>query len=149
MSGAWTVLDRTEILTVAPYLTVARERVRIASGAVIDDFYQVELATFALCVPQLPSGEIVTLWEYKHGARRFGLGFPAGFVEAGEAADAAGARALTEETGFPPSAEAGAVGQLRRAAALVVPGLTEQGGEAGGEEIDGDAGDDLVAAPGD
>jgi ADP-ribose pyrophosphatase len=100
MSGAWTVLDRTEILTAAPYVTVARERVRIASGAVIEDFYQVELATFALCVPQLPSGEIVTFWEYKHGARRFGLGFPAGFVEAGEAADAAGARELTEETGF-------------------------------------------------
>ncbi len=102
VSDAWEVLDRTELFSAKPYVSIARERVRTRSGAVIDDFYQVELATFALCVPQLTSGEIVTLWEYKHGARRFGLGFPAGFVEADEAADAACARELAEETGFRP-----------------------------------------------
>ena len=39
-------------------------------------------------------------WEYKHGARRFGLGFPAGFVEHDETPDSACARELTEETGY-------------------------------------------------
>src|SRR3569623_152837 len=73
MSDAWTVLDRTELFSAEPYVSIARERVRTVSGAVIDDFYRVELATFALCVPQLASGEIVTLWEYKHGARRLGI----------------------------------------------------------------------------
>ena len=100
MSAPWTVLERTELFAAAPYVTIARERVRTASGAVIDDFYRVELATFALCVPQLASGEIVTLWEYKHGPGRFGLGFPAGFVETGETPDLACGRELTEETGY-------------------------------------------------
>ena len=100
MSDAWTVLDRAELFSAEPYVSIARERVRTASGTVIDDFYRVELATFALCVPQLASGEIIALWEYKHGARRFGLGFPAGFVEIDEAPDHACGRELTEETGY-------------------------------------------------
>ena len=100
MSDAWTVLDRAELFSAAPYVSIARERVRTPSGVVIDDFYCVELATFALCVPQMVSGEIITLWEYKHGARRFGFGFPAGFVELDEAPDMACSRELTEETGY-------------------------------------------------
>src|SRR3546814_13924343 len=39
--------------------------------------------------------------------------------------------------------------QRRRVAALVEPGLAEEGGQAAGQEVDGDAGDDLVAALGD
>ncbi len=102
MTGAWQVLRRTPLFAAEPYVSVACEQVRTTSGVVIDDFYQVELATFALCVPQLPSGEIVTFWEYKHGPRRFGLGFPAGFVEKDEAPDSACVRELREETGFVP-----------------------------------------------
>ena len=45
--------------------------------------------------------------------------------------------------------EAGGTGQRRRAAALPEPGLAEDDGRAGGDEVDGDAGDDLVAAVGD
>lgn len=100
MSDAWTVLDRAEVFSAEPYVSVTRERVRAASGAVIEDFYRVDLATFALCVPQLPSGEIVMRWEYKHGPRRHGLGFPAGFVEPHEAPDMACSRELVEETGY-------------------------------------------------
>ena len=101
MSGAgWQVLERERLFAAAPYVSVARERIRTSAGVIVDDFYQVELATFALCVPQLASGEVVTLWEYKHGPRRFGLGFPAGFVEVDEAPDAACRRELREETGF-------------------------------------------------
>ncbi len=39
--------------------------------------------------------------------------------------------------------------QRRRAAALMEPGLAEDDGGARGDEVDGDAGDDLVAALGD
>ena len=45
--------------------------------------------------------------------------------------------------------EALAVLKLRRAPALAEPGLAEERGQPGGEEVDGDAGDDLVAALGD
>jgi ADP-ribose pyrophosphatase len=98
----WQVLEHKEVFAARPYVVVARERIRTGAGLVVDDFFQVELANFSLCVPQLPTGEIITLWQYKHGPRRYGLGFPAGLVEPGEAPDAACRRELLEETGYAP-----------------------------------------------
>jgi ADP-ribose pyrophosphatase len=98
----WAILAREEVFAVRPYAVVSRERIRTDAGVVVDDFYEVALADFAVCVPQLATGEIVTLWQYKHGPRRFGLGFPAGFIDPGEAPDAACRRELLEETGYAP-----------------------------------------------
>ena len=98
----WHVLGRETVFAAPPYVAISRERIRTGAGVIVDDFYQVELATFSLCVPQIANGEVITLWAYNHGPRRFGLGFPAGFVEPREAPDAACVRELAEETGFAP-----------------------------------------------
>ena len=98
----WQVIAHEEVFSARPYVAVARERIRTGSGLVVDDFFQVELANFSLCVPQMASGEIVTLWQYKHGPRRHGLGFPAGFVDPGEEPETACRRELLEETGLAP-----------------------------------------------
>ena len=45
--------------------------------------------------------------------------------------------------------EAGCPFEIRRTAALAVPGIAEDGGEADRQHVDRDAGNDLVAAPGD
>ena len=100
----WDILAREEVFAAPPYVVVARERIRTGAGVIVEDFYQVALADFAVCVPQLDSGEIVTLWQYKHGPRRFGLGFPAGFIDPGETPDVACRRELLEETGYAPGA---------------------------------------------
>jgi ADP-ribose pyrophosphatase len=96
----WTVLDSEELFAARPHVLVTRERVRTSRGQIIDDFYRVELAPFALCVPQLPTGRIVTLWSYKHGPRGYGLSFPAGYLSEGEEAETACRRELLEETGY-------------------------------------------------
>jgi ADP-ribose pyrophosphatase len=107
MSGDWIVLDAEEIFAARPHVVVTRERVRTSRGEVVDDFYRVDLAPFVVCVPQLPGGEIVTLWSYKHGPRRWGMSFPAGYLADGEAAEAACRRELVEETGYAAGALVG------------------------------------------
>lgn len=99
----WTVLASETVFAARPWVVVTRERVRTGAGQIVDDFYRVDLAPFVVCVPQLPSGEIVTLWGYKHGPGRWGMSFPAGYVDAGEQPAAASARELIEETGYEPT----------------------------------------------
>lgn len=100
MPQAWTVLGSEELFAVRPYVVVTRERVRTSRGEEVDDFYRVDLAPFVVCVPQTSNGEIVTLWSYKHGPRRWGLSFPAGFLSLEEAPDVACRRELVEEAGY-------------------------------------------------
>jgi ADP-ribose pyrophosphatase len=102
MIGDWTIIEQHLLFTVRPYVSVTRERVRTDSGVEIDDFYRVEMANFSICIPQLVSGEIVTIWQYKHGPRKWGLTFPAGYIDAGETAEKACRRELLEETGHLP-----------------------------------------------
>jgi len=103
MRQAWTVLGSEELFAARPYVVVTRERVRTSRGEEVDDFYRVDLPHFVVCVPQTPNGEIVTLWSYKHGPRRWGLSFPAGFLGQEEAPEAACRRELVEETGYSPT----------------------------------------------
>ena len=98
--GCWTVLSTERVFSAPPYVTVTRERVRTDVGVEINGFYRVDLAPFVVCVPQPPGGDIVTIWQYKHGPRRWGLTFPAGYVDAGETPEAACRRELMEEAGY-------------------------------------------------
>lgn len=96
----WRVLDEQVLLARPPYVTVKQQRLVTAAGVEIDDFYRVELAEFAVCVPQLIDGGITTLWQYKHGPQAYGLSFPAGYLDPGEEPLAACARELREEAGL-------------------------------------------------
>jgi len=100
MRQAWTVLASEVLFAAPPYVVVTRECVRTSRGVEVDDFYRVDLPNFVVCVPQTSNGEIVTLWSYKHGPRRWGLSFPAGFLAQEEAPEAACRRELVEETGY-------------------------------------------------
>ena len=96
----WQTKSREVVFEVHPYVRVVREVVEIAPGKVIDDFYQVELRSFALVVPVLADGRIMTLTGYRHGPRRSCLTLPGGFIDPGESPETAARRELTEETGL-------------------------------------------------
>lgn len=83
-----------------PYVEVRRQRVRTDAGKVVDDYYQVSLPDFAICCALTTEREVLTLWQYKHGARAWGLTFPAGLIEQGEDPELAMRRELIEETGY-------------------------------------------------
>jgi ADP-ribose pyrophosphatase len=99
----WKSLSRTLAFDAAPFLRVFRETVEIAPGLVIDDFWQVELRSFAVVVPVLPDGRVLVLNGYRHGPRRECLSFPGGFLDPGEVAEDAARRELGEEAGLVPT----------------------------------------------
>lgn len=97
---SWTVLHSETILDRPPFLRLRQERVEIRPGQVIEDFYKVDLPEFALVIPFLDNGKVQLIRQYKHGAGREVLGFPAGFIDPGETAETAARRELLEETGL-------------------------------------------------
>jgi ADP-ribose pyrophosphatase len=100
---AWRVLGEETMFDASPWLTVTRETVVTDSGVTVPDYWQVRLSDFAIAVALTEAREVITLWQYKHGARHWGLTFPAGHVSPGEDPAEAMRRELREETGYAPA----------------------------------------------
>jgi len=96
----WITLDSEVAFDRPPYLRVVRETVQVAPGVVIPDFYQVLLRDFAVVVPVLTDGQILTQRMYRHGPRRMCLSFPGGFLDPGETPEQAARREMAEESGL-------------------------------------------------
>lgn len=98
----WTILKEDSVFLAAPFVEITRQHVVTDSGIDVPDYYQVRLADFAIGCALTNDGRVLTLWQYKHGARRIGLTFPAGEFRNEEPA-AAMRRELFEETGYEAS----------------------------------------------
>ncbi|WP_051953107.1 NUDIX hydrolase [Methylocapsa aurea] len=96
----WRVLGEETVFEGGSFLRVLRQDVVTDAGRRVPDFYQVILPDFVIACSLTSDGRVLTLWQYKHGSRRYGLTFPAGHIEPGEAPEAAMRRELLEETGF-------------------------------------------------
>lgn len=97
---AWEVLDRQQLYSAPPWLTLSRQKVRVHDGRIIEDYYQLELPDFVVVVATTPSSQFVTLRQYKHGVRCTTLTMPGGMVERGEEPLQAAQREFVEETGY-------------------------------------------------
>jgi len=102
MVERWKVLHSETVFAAQPFLEVIKEKVETDKAEIINDFYKLKLRSFALCIPILPDGRILTLEQYKHGPAEICITFPAGHMEDGEDAADACARELLEETGYAP-----------------------------------------------
>lgn len=97
---AWKTLSRQTAFDAQPFLRIVREAVELPSGQVIDDFWQVELRSFAVVVPVMEDGRVMALRGYRHGPRAEVISLPGGFIDPGETAEQAALRELGEETGL-------------------------------------------------
>lgn len=96
----WEVLRR-EYLFRQPWLTLRRDRVRVPTGAVIEDYYVWEYPPWVNVVAVTADDRLVLVRQYRHGLSAVHYELPAGAVELTDADPLAAARReLLEETGF-------------------------------------------------
>ena len=95
----WTILH-SEIVIETPYLRLRRDRIRLPSGAEIDDYFVREARGFSVIFALTGDGRVVLVRQYKHGVATSVLELPAGALEPGETPAACALRELAEETGF-------------------------------------------------
>ncbi|MBI2864124.1 MAG: NUDIX hydrolase [Chloroflexi bacterium] len=95
----WEVLE-SEVVFANRWLRVRKDRCRLASGLIIDDYYVVERFDFVMVFAVTPDGRVVLVRQYKHGIGEVVCELPAGYIEPGEEPAQAAKRELLEETGF-------------------------------------------------
>lgn len=95
----WEVLGR-EYLYRRPWLTVRRDRVRLPTGAVNDEYYVLEYPTWVNVIAIDREGRFVMVEQYRHGLQEVFTELVAGVAEEGEAPLEAARRELLEETWY-------------------------------------------------
>ena len=98
MNQEWNVISQKKLVD-SPWYKLNIETVRLPSGKVLDDYYVREGMNAVLIVPRTHEGKFLLVRQYKHGAQQSVIEFPAGKIDAGEAALIAAKRELYEETG--------------------------------------------------
>jgi len=108
----WRCLAQRDVLN-DRWLHVRAERLQLPDGGVIlDPFYVLDETDWACALPLLPDGRLVLVSQYRRGADRVTLEFPAGDLEAGEDPARCAERELAEETGYRAAGSAQPLGSL-------------------------------------
>jgi 8-oxo-dGTP pyrophosphatase MutT (NUDIX family) len=98
-SDAWEVLESRYLLE-RYWLRLREDRVRTASGTIIEQFHVLEQPSWAAVVCVTHDGQLVLSEQYRHGVRKVTLELPAGVIETEEAPLEGARRELLEETGY-------------------------------------------------
>lgn len=96
----WTVAASRDLLDASPFLKVRVETIDLPDGRRIEDYYQLEMPSFACIFAETEDGRVITYRQYRHGPKRVSLVFPGGHLNPGEDPLDTAKRELLEETGF-------------------------------------------------
>lgn len=101
MPEAWQVLGTEYLFRRPPWLTVRCDRVRLPTGAVIEEYYVLEYPPWVNVVAVTPDNRLVLVQQYRHGLGQANYELPAGVVDPADPNPLAAAkRELAEETGY-------------------------------------------------
>lgn len=95
----WETLD-SEYVIRRPWLTARRDKVRLPTGAVNDEYYVLEYPDWVNVIAITADGMFVFVRQYRHGIAETSFEICAGVMEDGEQPVDAIKRELEEETGY-------------------------------------------------
>lgn len=96
----WSLLGSEKVFEAGDRMRVMRQVIELPDRAVIDNYYQIDLPTYATIYAVTDKQEVLLLQQYKHGVGRVCLTLPGGQIEHGENPEFAARRELLEETGY-------------------------------------------------
>lgn len=96
---AWVKLS-SEYIIKNRWLCVRRDKVQLANGAVIDDYYVQEAPDWVLVIGITDNGKYIIERQYRHGTQQTYYELCGGHVDKGEEPLMAAKRELLEETGY-------------------------------------------------
>ena len=95
----WTQLA-TKTLIERWWMTLREDRVQLPSGHVIEEFHVTAYPDWCAVIAITDEDDVVLVEQYRYGADRLSVEFPAGAVDPGEELEGAARRELLEETGY-------------------------------------------------
>lgn len=96
----WAVLSSEKVFDAGKRLQVERQKVRLPDSRIVDDYYQIELPSFATIYAVNEADQVLLLKQYKHGVGEVCLTLPGGQIEKGENPEFSARREMLEETGY-------------------------------------------------
>lgn len=94
----WKTLT-SEIALDNKWFRVKKDKVELAGGDIIDDYFVWDEPKVAQVVGLTSEGKLVMVKQYKHGIGELMIEYPAGYVNAGESFEDGARREFREETG--------------------------------------------------
>nr|WP_282449408.1 NUDIX hydrolase [Roseibium sp. CAU 1639] len=94
------MVESRKVFEAGDRLRVLRQTVCLPDNRLVDDYYQIDLPSFASIYAVTEDNRVLLLRQYKHGIGRVCLTLPGGQVDPGEDAEFCARRELLEETGY-------------------------------------------------
>lgn len=82
------------------WFRVRKDVVKLPNGKVMDDYFLWLSGDIAIVVPVTEDNKLILVKQYKYGADKEMIEFPAGFIDNNESSEDAARRELEEETGY-------------------------------------------------